>query len=161
MSPSYVSSTGRYILTSQLFQDREAYNAKPDVPYSVGYEVHPWVQAATVPNNKDWIPNPDLVQVFDGQDDSLVLLKDATTPVLNPGDLVKVLFNVVFTVYAKRWVMALNPVQIIRVIESSATSTNIPTQEIDKSSSRLLKAGAVLKPFSFGMSSQWLLYWRS
>lgn len=155
MSPSYVSSTGRYIITSQLFQDRGAYNAKGDVPYQVEYEVHPWIKEFTVPNNNDWIPNPELVQVFDGQQGNIVLLKDSDNPVLNSGDLIKILFNVVFTVYSKRWLMSLNPVQVIRVVESHATSANIPTQDAGQSTSRLLKAGTVVKPFSFGTWFMW------
>ena len=66
MNPSYVSANGRYIITSQLFQSRTMFNAAEDSPYKVDYSVHPWIVAAGVPHNTDWIPNPDLIQVFDG-----------------------------------------------------------------------------------------------
>ena len=152
MTPSYVSTKDTYIMMSQLFQERKTYDADERREYQVDYKVHPWVAAETVPHNTEWIPNPDLVQAFDGQGKTLTPLLESSNPVLHPGALVKVIFKIVFQAYAKRWGMTFIPVQFIRVKETDIIPSAI--QEQEQSSLRLLKPGTTLKTFTYGKSAK-------
>lgn len=145
MSPSYVDANLKYTVTSQLFQSKNAFNCKED-GYTVPYDVHPWIADACFPNNdSQYIPNPNLVQFFDVRDDEIIELKESDDPILNPGDLVKMTFKIVFILGREQWNMSFIPIQVVRVGQvDTSKMAGSAVQVEDHGRIKLLKAGVRL-----------------
>jgi hypothetical protein len=113
MTPSWILSNEKFIVNSQIFSVRSPFNSKDeqfDAPYGV-----PWISKACVPHNSTWIPNPNRVRFYDAQEGTLVDLNESRTPFLKRGDLVKMMFRMMFSVGRNYWQPIIRPLQIVRV----------------------------------------------
>ncbi|RXW20330.1 hypothetical protein EST38_g5514 [Candolleomyces aberdarensis] len=133
----------RYIVNSSLFQKRTAFNCS-DGKYTVGYEVHPWVERNCVPHNRSWIPNPSLVSVMDRLTGPLLDIRDIAESDLDQGDIVKMKFKVTFSVTRSNWLTTLVPIQVVRVGRVDATAPQNSTHSGDHEGVVLLKPGTKL-----------------
>ena len=123
MKPSWIASNRRFVMNSQLFAVRTPFNSA-ECEYEVPYKVHPWVKSACVPNNSTWIPNPYRVRFYDGVSGTLEELDDSSLHQLEPGDVVKITFKMVFTVGRQYWQPSIRPLQVTRVGQVSTTMAN-------------------------------------
>ena len=151
-NPADIAAQSRFGVTSRVFQpaDRSKYKTvdASKTRSAVDYELHPWIKAVTKGDKAEWKPNPERVQFFHKDGDTLVRLEDSNNPSLRYGDLYKVVFKISVGVSAATWSMSFVPVQMIRTMEGDGYISGGYGGAVleDDTSARILKAGATLTP---------------
>ena len=151
-NPTDVAAQSRYGVISRVFQPTNRSKTRssgvPQTRSAIGYQLHPWIEAVTAGEKSDWRPNPECIQFFHKDDDTLITLAASENPSLRYGDLHKLVFKIGVGVSPATWSMSFIPVQMIRTIDGdgyiSGRYGGVIVEE--DTSTRVLKAGATLTP---------------